>query len=136
MLGGLDWGKRMYTCNRRRAIKLIPECSLPASLAVVTGALTSTTVSTAALESTGIISFCNMLPRFAEGTRVSDGHQGVDVVDSPVVVESFYPWFSERVQGAAVRLVGVKPQIVQQEVAIAGDISGTQIVLEVLSGTK
>ena len=24
MLGGLDWGKRMYTCNRRRAIKLIP----------------------------------------------------------------------------------------------------------------
>ena len=24
VLGGLDWGKRMYTCNRRRAIKLIP----------------------------------------------------------------------------------------------------------------
>ena len=24
VLGGLDWGKRMYTCNHRRAIKLIP----------------------------------------------------------------------------------------------------------------
>ena len=24
VLGGLDWGKRMYTGNRRRAIKLIP----------------------------------------------------------------------------------------------------------------
>ena len=31
MLGGLDWGKRMYTCNRRRAIKLIPDPIYPAS---------------------------------------------------------------------------------------------------------
>ena len=64
---------------------------------------------------------------------MSDGHPGVDVVDSPVVVESFYPWFSEPVQGGTVRLVGVKPHIIQQEVAIAGDISGTHIVLEVFS---
>ena len=28
VLGGLDWGKRMYTCNHRRAIKLIPVDSL------------------------------------------------------------------------------------------------------------
>ena len=27
MLGGLDCGKRMYTCNRQRAIKLIPASS-------------------------------------------------------------------------------------------------------------
>ena len=39
MLGGLDWGKRMYTCNRRRAIKLIPVYTLqvPAALIYAAG---------------------------------------------------------------------------------------------------
>ena len=34
MLGGLDWGKRMYTCNRRRAIKLIPDYIVLVVLAI------------------------------------------------------------------------------------------------------